>query len=507
MYHKHSQKLGFSIRLGTCRRVAGPDSAEFERYFVCSNQGKSSSSSGGNSSLASTSVDDEIVLQSKNCTISRTNCAANVRTKLQKTGEWLVVHHVMEHNHVLTPPQWQHHHRSERRITKEEGDMIQVMTQAKVPPSIQYRFLSASCGGEEFVGHTKKVHYNYVNRLKMRAVEGGDASTLINVLSKRQAEDPGFFYRVMFDEESRLCRLFWRDSMMKEDYLLYRDVFIFDTTHRTNRYNLICGVFVGINNHWSNVMFGCAFLANETTESFEWLFQTFNESMGEDLHPVTIFTDQDLAMSNAIEKIYPTSRHRLCHWHIQQNAISHFGSLKSDRSFRSIFNKCLNKCYNEMEFETTWNQMIKQYGLENDSWFQRLYGLRAKWSTAFSKDFFSAGILSSQRSESTNHAIGFRNSKTTSLTDFYGIFEDTLMRWRSEEERNEFNCLRSTPKQLYPMVGLLEHAAQVYTHNLFRIFEKEFGMAIATKASLVLLMALHLCTASTRRVPPMVPIM
>ncbi|KAK9725549.1 hypothetical protein RND81_05G152800 [Saponaria officinalis] len=420
MYHKHSQKLGFSIRLGTCRRVAGPDSAEFERYFVCSNQGKSSSSSGGNSSLASTSIDDEIVLQSKNCTISRTNCAANVRTKLQKTGEWLVVHHVMEHNHVLTPPQWQHHHRSERRITQEEGDMIQVMTQAKVPPSIQYRFLSASCGGEEFVGHTKKDHYNYVNRLKMRAVEGGDGSTLINVLSKRQAEDPGFFYRVMFDEESRLCRLFWRDSMMKEDYLLYRDVFIFDTTHRTNRYNL---------------------------------------------------------------QIYPTSRHRLCQWHIQQNAISHFGSLKSDRSFRSIFNKCLNKCYNEMEFETTWNQMIKQYGLENDSWFQRLYGLRAKWSTAFNKDFFSAGILSSQRSGSTNHAIGFRASKTTSLTDFYGIFEDTLTRWRSEEERNEFNCLRSTPKQLYPMVGLLEHAAQVYTHNLFRIFEKEFGMAIATKAT------------------------
>ncbi|KAK9757581.1 hypothetical protein RND81_01G172100 [Saponaria officinalis] len=33
MYHKHSQTLGFSIRLGTCPRVARPDSPEFKRYL------------------------------------------------------------------------------------------------------------------------------------------------------------------------------------------------------------------------------------------------------------------------------------------------------------------------------------------------------------------------------------------------------------------------------------------------------------------------------------------
>ncbi|KAK9689652.1 hypothetical protein RND81_09G073100 [Saponaria officinalis] len=437
VYRRHAQAMGFSARIGTCRRKNGVESPEYER--------------------------------------------ASIRTQINSEGLWEVLDHKIDHNHPLTPTQWQHHHRSERKITREEGEIIEIMTEAMVPPSVQYRVAAATSGGEEFVGHTKRDHINFVNRLKMHAIEGGDASTLVNLLNKRQTEEPGFFYRVQFGEEGRLCHLFWRDSMMKEDYLLYHDMVIFDTTYRTNRYNLICGAFVGINNHWSNVMFGCAFLSDEKTESFEWLFNAFNESMSEDVIPLSIFTDQDLAMTNAIEKVYPISKHRLCQWHIHQNAVSHFGSLKHDRTFQNAFNKCLNGCYSEEEFQDTWGRMIEEYGLQNNLWFQRLYGLKEKWCTAFNKDIFSAGILSSQRSESTNHAMGFQASKTTSLTDFFHIFEATVKRWRTEEERNEFNCIRSRPTSVYPVVDLLDHAAQVYTLALFRVFEKEFGMAIGTR--------------------------
>ncbi|XP_074289073.1 protein FAR1-RELATED SEQUENCE 5-like [Silene latifolia] len=346
---------------------------------------------------------------------------------------------------------WQHHHRSERKITEAEGELIKAMTEAHVPPSVQFRVAAAGAGGDAFVGHTKRDHINYVNRLKMKSIKGGDAATLINLMTSRQAEEPGFFFRVQFDEKGRLSNLFWRDAMMRDDYLLYGDVKIFDTTYRTNRYNLICGAFVGIKNHWSNVMFGCAFLSNEKEESFEWLFNVFNESIGEDIRPVSIFTGQDQAITNAIETVYPQTRHRLCQWHIQQNAISHFGKLKD-------------------------------YGLVNHSWFKRLYKHIAKWSTAFNNQFFSAGFLSSQRSESTNHAMDFQASKTTSVTEFFGIFENTVKRWRGEEERKEFDGIISTPYSVYPLVDLLLHASQVYTLELFRVFEKEFALAIGTRA-------------------------
>ena len=89
---------------------------------------------------------------------------------------------------------------------------------------------------------------------------------------------------------------------MLEDYKIYGDVVVFDTTYRTNRYNLICAPFVGINNHWMNTMFACAFIGDEKTNSFIWLLETFKKSM-ENKCSTSIFTDQDQAMNNAIEKV------------------------------------------------------------------------------------------------------------------------------------------------------------------------------------------------------------
>ncbi|KAK9689570.1 hypothetical protein RND81_09G067800 [Saponaria officinalis] len=426
LYKQHSRVVGFSVRKSTTRRRGGPNGIVTEKYFLCSCEGKPKSKK------ASKTRENDGSLESgkrsrKRVVSTRMSCEAFLRLKLrfkrresgrgehESSGKgyvlvpdvYEIVSHVVAHNHTLTPRRWQDHHHSERRISQKEGALIEVMTDTRVPAAVQYRFLSTSCGGDENVGHTQKDHFNFVNRLKMKAIEGGDAQTVIEMLQKRQAEDPCFFFRFKLDDNCRVTHLFWRDSMMKEDYLLYHDVIIFDTTYRTNKYNLICGAFVGINNHWSNVMFGCAFLSDEKTESFEWLFETFNESMGENVFPISIFTDQDQAMSNAIEKVYPMSRHRLCLWHILQNALSHFGSLKKDPTFQRAFNKCLRGCFNETEFELAWNKMITDYGLQHDTWFKRLYGIRRKWCTALSKDFFSAGILSSQRSESTNHAIGF----------------------------------------------------------------------------------------------------
>ena len=50
---------------------------------------------------------------------------------------------------------------------------------------------------------------------------------------------------------------------MKEDYILFGDLAIHDTTYRRNKYDMICNPFVGVNHHGSNVMFGSGFLLNE----------------------------------------------------------------------------------------------------------------------------------------------------------------------------------------------------------------------------------------------------
>ncbi|KAK9681979.1 hypothetical protein RND81_10G041000 [Saponaria officinalis] len=141
-------------------------------------------------------VDDEVSLHEGDKIDSGFDvegCKAGVKVKHDDKGYFVVVDHLLEHNHDLTPTQWQHHHRLERAIPAGEGDMIKVMTEVRMPPSIQYRYLAASCGGEKFVGHTKKDHYNFMSKVKSKIIENGDAQTIIDLLSKRVEEDPSFF--------------------------------------------------------------------------------------------------------------------------------------------------------------------------------------------------------------------------------------------------------------------------------------------------------------------------
>ncbi|XP_021762252.1 protein FAR1-RELATED SEQUENCE 5-like [Chenopodium quinoa] len=338
-----------------------------------------------------------------------------------------------------------------------------------------YRAMCNEAGGEENLRHTKKDHLNYWTRLKMKNIEGGDAQAISKIMYQELANDPEFFFRFRLNKEGKLRALFWRDSMMREDYSIYGDVVVFDTTYRTNRYNLICALIVGINNHWKNCMFGCAFIGDEKIESFVWLLETFKKSMGGKC-PISIFTDQDQAMCSAIQKVTFKDIHKGV-------KVTLFGSLKRDKDFKRTFSYCLKRCVTEVEFEAVWNSMIEKYNLQEDSWFQRIYDLKEKWCPALSKDFFSAGILSSQRSESTNHAIGFRANRSTSLTEFYSIFKACIQRWRSTEKHDEFLCSKSTASSAIPLSGLLKHASEIYTLSLFTYFEEKFGSLLNLTAT------------------------
>ncbi|XP_056687857.1 protein FAR1-RELATED SEQUENCE 5-like [Spinacia oleracea] len=478
VYEKHARAWGFAVRLST-HRIHPTTRVMYEKYIVCNKHGFRLKRKAN-----TPTVTEKKKKKGKLVPVTRTGCGALIRAKLNEDGLFEVKEHVLVHNHPMTRKEWQHMHRSERKITEEKAKTIKLLNDSGLKPTQSYKVMCHEAGGEEAVGHSIKDHLNFVTRKKMKEIEGGDAQNVIDNLYNLQSEDPDVFFRFRLKENGKLESIFWRDSIMREDYLAFGDVTIFDTTYRTNKYNLICGFFVGINNHWKTSMFGCFFLGDETTESFVWVLQTFLKSMGH-VAPVSVFTDQDQAMSNAILKVLPQTRHRLCLWHLIQNAVSRFGALKRDMSFKDAFNHCLSGCVSEEEFERCWKNMITTYKLSNSKWFQRLYKIKDKWCTGLSKDFFSAGILSSQRSESTNNAVCFKANKNISLTNFFKIFQETVHRWRRTEKQCEFNCANSTPTSVFPMTGLLKHASEVYTLTLFRDFEFEYGEAIGSFSNIV----------------------
>ena len=70
----------------------------------------------------------------------------------------------------------------------------------------------------------------------------------------------------------------------------------------------------GIDNHKWCVTFGCGLLSSETIESYEWLLTEFKKTFEKE--PIMLITDQCPSLKQAIPKVYPNVKHRLCMWHI-----------------------------------------------------------------------------------------------------------------------------------------------------------------------------------------------
>ena len=152
------------------------------------------------------------------------------------------------------------------------------------------------------------------------------------------------------------------------------------------------GVFLGLNHHRETVVFGGALLYDETIESLVWLFEIFLEAMSEK-KPITIFTDQDAAMSVAIKIVMPKTYPALCSWHMWQNVEKHLGHLlKNDSQFNADFLACIYEYDGQDEFLTAWNEMLDKYDVRENKWLIDLFKLKEKWAQAYVKRTFTVGM-------------------------------------------------------------------------------------------------------------------
>ncbi|KAG8375170.1 hypothetical protein BUALT_Bualt10G0072500 [Buddleja alternifolia] len=200
--------------------------------------------------------------------------------------------------------------------------------------------------------------------------------------------------------------------------------------------------------------------------------RTFLKSMG-GKQPETIFTDQCQAMMNAIDTVFPCAHHRLCQWHINQNAPSHLGSMNNNSGFKKIWNECMHHCDSEEEFEVTWKKMIDDYNLDGHNWLKGMYNLRRRWSTTFSNNKFSASLLVTSRSEGTNSILKKAGNRTISLYSFVLNYEKVQKTWRANEKIEDTRCRHGKSTTILKNNPLLAHGANVYTLNIFNLFQVE----------------------------------
>ena len=135
-------------------------------------------------------------------------------------------------------------------------------------------------------------------------------------------------------------------------------------------------------------------------------------------HPSTIFTDQDAAMARAIAYAFQNTSHRLCLWHIYLNAAKHLGHViqKHPEKFLSDFKRCVYEDRSKFYFNKKWDELLREYNLEDNEWMLNLYDLRTKWAAVY-RDSFTADINSTQRSEGMNNVFKKRFRRKLGISE------------------------------------------------------------------------------------------
>ncbi|XP_057770842.1 protein FAR1-RELATED SEQUENCE 5-like [Salvia miltiorrhiza] len=459
LYCDYAKHTGFSVRKGNQERFSKTKEVRM-KTFVCSCRGLT----------PTTHIEGRLAVYKKHS--SRCNCQALLRIARVEGGPWKVTTFIKDHNHELFPKDQAYLLSSSRHISHTKKSMLEALHSAGIPISRACRFMENEAGGPENTGFIRRDVYHHMDNVRRKSkMADGVSIAFMQYFVDKSNKEPFFYWNMQKDDEGRLMNFFYRDSRSALDYEYFGDVLFVDTTYKTNKYDLICAPFVGINHHLKNCMFGMAFLLDETTETFEWLFLTFLESMNAK-EPEVVFSDQCQALMNGIDGQFKAASHRLCQWHINQNAPSHFGSLNGNNDFKRAWHHCMNWCESEEEFESLWKKMIEDYGLAEHMWFGSMYKLRKRWALVFINSRFSAGLHATSRSEVTNKVLKDLCASSGSLFDFVQKYEQIQKDWRVKERATDALCI-GTPGQFVEHNPLVMAAAKHFTRAVFVSYEFE----------------------------------
>jgi len=376
------------------------------------------------------------------------------------------------HSHRLVSPRKKQLLRSVRSVNNVHKNLLFACNRANVGTSKGYQILKEQVGSYENIGCTQR-DLQKISRNMKELIKDSNADMFIENFKRKHEMNNSFFYEYVSDNVGKLKYVFWADGISRKNYSLFEDVVSFDTTYSTNKYHQIFAPFTGVNHHRQSITFGATFLNDEKEESFVWLFETFLKAMGGN-KPVMIITYQDQAMTNAIESVFKGSSHRFCMWHILKKLSEKVGgTLNDNNDFNNRFNSCVWNSESSEEFEFEWNDIISDFGLEENGWLSTMYELRRMWIPAYFKDIFMAGILrTTSRSESENSFFGHFLNKKLNLVEFWMRFDSALEAQRHKELLADNATLHSIPA-LKMHVDLEKHGREIYTHEIFYIFQSE----------------------------------
>ncbi|XP_028071173.1 uncharacterized protein LOC114273561 [Camellia sinensis] len=184
--------------------------------------------------------------------------------------------------------------------------------------------------------------------------------------------------------------LFWAHPVSLDLLRSFPKVLIMDCTYKTNRYRLPLLEIVRVTSTDMSFSVAFAYLQFERIDNYVWVLTTLRSLLDDIVIPEVIVTDRELVLMNAIDRVFSTSRHLLCRWHISRNVLAKckkmFKSKEEWDKFISLWN-FLVLSSTELEY----NEHLARLLADFDIYLEAVQYVSQSWLIPY-KDKFVAHV-------------------------------------------------------------------------------------------------------------------
>ncbi|ONK56997.1 uncharacterized protein A4U43_C10F15480 [Asparagus officinalis] len=466
-YCTFAKQCGFSIRRHRTRGKDGVGRGVTRRDFTCHRSG-----------FPQTKKSDDNRLH-RNRRSSRCGCQAYMRIVKRAEfdiPEWRITGFSNVHNHELFRSNEAHELSGYYSISTDDKSRICMFAKAGLSVRQMLRLLELEKGVK--LGCLPFTEIDVRNLLKTfrNADDDNDAIDLVSMCKRIKDEDPNFKYEFEIDANNRLEHIAWSYASSVRSYDAYGDVVIFDTTRVLDAYDMILGIWIGVDNHGMNCFFGCALLRDENVQSFSWALKTFLGFM-KGKAPQSILTDQNVWLKEAISIEMPNTKHAFCIWHVIAKFSDWFSMLLGSQydNWKTDFLRAYNLEAVE-DFEIEWKKMINKYSLHTNKHVAGLYGLRTFWALPYLRCSFFAGMTSTSHAESVSGFI-HRFLSAQSKRENFVEHAATIIEPKDQEKGKQKSERRLHKISLKSGSPIESHAASILTPYAFCKLQEELVLA------------------------------
>jgi hypothetical protein len=396
----------------------------------------------------------------------RTSKRCNCRMKLkaiqdEETGLWGFEYGQNTHNHERTPQASAHvaHRKITSPIRREIERYSAVGTQPRsILAAIQDQDIQSPLVLRDV--------YNSVRQSRRQQLHQNNVGEALI----QQLTDSDYFWHHTTDAEGHIEDLFLSSRRSIELFKQNNDVLILDCTYKTNAYKIPLLNMVAVTGQNTSIQLAVVFLQSENERSYTWAIALLRTLLEKNniKPPLVFFTDQEVALVNALEIVFPQSATILCVWHVIKNVAAwakRHGNQMADieeydvastgrrinirrletpqfKAFMQTFIITI-RALNEREFEIN-RQKLHELSQDVANYVEDQYFdiWRYKIAACYTKQYQTFGLQSTSRVESNHHTM--KSWLKTSKADIYTFWRLMDKLWKQQYTQHNYEISRAT---------------------------------------------------------------